>query len=281
MQPRMPVYFLCHGGGPWPYMQGPFREMMRWLEASLQDVPRQLPCPPRAILMASAHWEAPAFMVTSAEAPSMVYDFSGFPASTYRVRYPAPGSPELAARAVQLLTDAGLPTGADAVRGLDHGSYSVLQPMFPRADVPVVQISLHASLDPGLHLRAGAALASLRDEGVLIVGSGMSSHDRTPEIAQQSAQFDAWLRAAVNQTREPRNTALSNWEKAPHARNVHSREEHLLPLMLAAGAAGDDVATCIYAEQLMSTYTVSSFRFGGNTAASAFDRHAEHHPALA
>lgn len=280
---RMPVYFLCHGGGPWPYMQGPFRDKMRWLEASLKDIPAQLPHTPTAILIASAHWETSAFNVTSSPAPGMVYDFTGFPASTCRAQYNAPGSPELAIHVSELLNSAGLPTGLDASQGLDHGSYSVLQPMFPSAQVPVVQMSLHGSLDPGLHLRAGAAIAPLRDEGVLIIGSGMSCHDRTPDMATPSAAFDAWMRRVLAQgTPEERHTALCQWDQAPWARKVHSREEHLLPLMLAAGAAGADAASCIYSEKLWDIFTVSSFAFGTRLSVSPFDLHAgNRHPAFA
>ncbi len=283
LEQRMPVYFLSHGGGPWPYMQGPFRDMMRWLEASLNDIPNQLPHTPKAILIASAHWEESAFKVTSSPAPGMVYDFTGFPVSTYSAQYTAPGSPELAIRIAELLDSAGLPTGLDASRGLDHGSYSVVQPMFPLAQIPVVQMSLHQSLDPELHLRAGAAIAPLREANVLIIGSGMSCHGRTPDMAAPSAAFDAWMRSVLlDGPPEERHAALRQWDQAPWARKVHSREEHLLPLMLAAGAAGADAASCIYSEKLLDIFTVSSFGFGTRSGASRFDLHAGNlHPALA
>lgn len=244
-------------------MQGSLREMLRGLEQGLLAVPGQLPTRPSAILVVSAHWEAPAFTVTSAEAPGMVYDYAGFPPEMYRIRYPSPGSPELAARVVQLLKAAGCPAAPDASHGYDHSTYSLLKTMYPMADIPVVQLSLHASLDPALHLRAGAALASLRDENVLIIGSGMTCHERGPDMAVASPQFDEWLSNVVqdgDSTR--RRDALQNWEQAPYARAVHPHEDHLLPLLVAVGAAQDDPATCIYRERLMGFIAVSSYRFG-------------------
>ena len=121
MTARMPTYFLSHGGGPWPYMTGPFRRNFDWLEKSLQDIPRQLPQGPKAILMVSGHWEAPVFTVSSSPAPGMLYDYSGFPEETYRIKYPAPGLPELAARVQALLEGAGLDTKADPQRGYHEG----------------------------------------------------------------------------------------------------------------------------------------------------------------
>lgn len=260
---RMPTYFLCHGGGPWPWLQGHLRDMLRTLEHGLLDVPRQLAQRPQAILVVSAHWEAPVFTVTSSEAPGMVYDYVGFPRETYNISYPSPGSPSLAARVVQLLQQAGCAAAADPRYGYDHSTFSILQTMYPQADIPVVQMSLHASMDPALHLRAGAALAPLRDENVLIIGSGMTCHERGPEMAQASVPFEAWVRQAVMQESAAlRHAALAQWESAPYARLVHPHEDHLLPLMVAAGAAQDDAATCIYRELLMGFIASSSFRFG-------------------
>jgi aromatic ring-opening dioxygenase catalytic subunit (LigB family) len=263
---RMPTFFLCHGGGPWPWMQGRLREGLRGLERGLLAVPGQLPRRPDAIVVVSAHWEAPAFTVTSSAAPRMVYDYSGFPAEMYRIRYPSPGQPVLAARMVELLTAAGCPAAADAQHGYDHSTYSLLQPMYPQADIPVVQLSLHAGLDPALHLRAGAALASLRDENILIIGSGMTCHERGPEMAAYSGPFDEWVHRVVQDNDKPRREeSLKQWEQAPYARAVHPHEDHFLPLLVAVGAAQDDAATAIYRERLMGFIASSSYRFGGAT----------------
>lgn len=258
----MPTYFLCHGGGPWPWLDGPFRRVLSRLEQGLQAVPAQLPARPAAILVISAHWEERDFTATASDAPGMVYDYAGFPPETYSIRYSSPGSPALAGQVVTLLRSAGFDARTSQTRGYDHGTYSVPQTMFPAADIPVVQMSLRASLDPDDHLRAGAALAGLRDESVLIIGSGMSCRERGPDMATASPPFDTWLHDALAQAAPQRAKAFRGWEKAPFAREVHPREEHLLPLMVAAGAALDEPATRIYGERLMGRIAVSSYRFG-------------------
>lgn len=272
---RQPVYFLSHGGGPWPYMGGPMRAHFALMERALRDIPRQLPEPPAAVLVVSGHWEEQEFTVSSSPQPGMVYDYYGFPPETYRIRYPAPGSPQLAARVQQLLGTAGWPVAADPARGFDHGTFSMMQPIYPDADVPVVQLSLKASMDPAEHLAAGRALAPLRDEGILIIGSGQSYHNLrlwSPAGAQPAAAFDAWLRRSLlGTTPAERNAALLAWQAAPAARAAHPREDHLIPLMAVAGAAGDDAATAIYGERFMGSLAVSSFRFGSDQAASGFD----------
>ena len=164
---KQPTFFLSHGGGPWPFMDGDYRRAHAKLEASLQSLPATLPERPRAILMISAHWEEAAFTVMTSPAPGMLYDYGGFPPHTYEVVYPAPGDPALAE----------LPAARDARRGFDHGAFCTLVPMFPDADVPVVQLSLRRGLDPAEHLALGRALRPLRDEGVLILGSGFSFHN--------------------------------------------------------------------------------------------------------
>jgi aromatic ring-opening dioxygenase catalytic subunit (LigB family) len=273
---RQPTYYLSHGGGPWPYMHGPMRAHFALMERALQDIPRQLPQAPRAVLVISGHWEEAAFTVSSAPHPGMVYDYYGFPPETYRIRYPAPGSPPVAARVQQLLSQAGWPVHEDAERGFDHGTFSMLQPIYPQADVPVVQLSLKTNLDPQEHLAAGAALAPLRDEGVLIIGSGQSYHNLrlwNPAGAAPAAAFDAWLRKTLLQDDpEAVREGLVHWQQAPAARLAHPREDHLIPLMVAAGAAGDDPATAVFGERFMGSLAVSSFRFGGGRDASPFDQ---------
>ncbi len=262
---RLPTFFLSHGGGPWPYMDGDYRRAHAQLEASLQALPAALPAKPKAILMLSAHWEESAFTVMTSPAPGMLYDYGGFPAHTYQVVYPAPGNPVLAERVVALIQAADLPTARDDKRGFDHGAFCTLAPMYPDADIPVVQLSLKRGLDPAEHLALGRALAPLRDEGVLILGSGFSFHNlrlygeagRQPSVA-----FDAWLQDALPAP-NGRDERLQAWAQAPAARLAHPREEHLLPLMVAAGAAEGDAATCNYHEtEFLGGVTASSFRFG-------------------
>ena len=174
MMTYLPTFFLSHGGGPWPYMDGPFRRQFDTLEQSIKDIPRQAGGLPKAILMVSGHWESDEFMVSSSPNPPMLYDYYGFPEHTYHVHYRAPGSPELAARVMDLLKAGGMKAHADAERGFDHGTFSLMEPMRPEADIPVVQMSIRQSFDPAEHIAAGRLLAPLCEEGVLIIGSGLS-----------------------------------------------------------------------------------------------------------
>jgi aromatic ring-opening dioxygenase catalytic subunit (LigB family) len=263
----MPVYFLSHGGGPWPWMTGPLRDSMVHLEASLQRLPDELPQTPAAILMVSGHWETTGFTVQTSPAPTMVYDYGGFPEHTYSIQYPAPGSPALAGRVGELLRGAGIAVREDAERGFDHGMYSVLAPAWPDADVPVVQLSIDRRFDPDEHLALGRALAPLRDEGVLIIGSGFSYHNLGlfgPGAAAPSAEFDEWLGVTVVDSDPAERVArLRRWAEAPSARIAHPREDHLVPLMVAVGAAEDDPAIRSYHERgWMGGVTASSFRLG-------------------
>lgn len=271
MTQQLPTYFVSHGGGPWPYMPE-MRAPMQTLAASLADVARQVGAKPKAVLMISAHWEMPAFTVMSHPKPPMVYDYSGFPPSTYEVVYPAPGDPALAQRVRNLLEAAGFTTAADANRGFDHGAFVPLAVMYPQADVPVVQLSLKRGLNPAEHLAAGRALAPLRDEGVLIVGSGLSYHNLRqfgPAAKRPSQAFDQWLQATLMAEPSTREQAILQWEIAPAARECHPREEHLLPLMVALGSALADPATCVYHEDgIFGGVTASSFRFDARAPAA-------------
>ncbi|WP_339940152.1 class III extradiol ring-cleavage dioxygenase [Undibacterium luofuense] len=262
---RQPVFFMSHGGGPWPYMEGAFHALFAPLGTALRAVPHQLPQAPRAVLVISAHWEEPVFTVSTAAKPGMLYDYYGFPPHTYSVRYPAPGSPEIGQRIAGLLSDAGWPVATDDQRGFDHGTFCMMQEIYPDASVPVVQMSLKHGLDPAEHIALGKLLQPLRDEGVLIIGSGQSFHNLRLHGAaarQASEVFDQWLQQAMAlpQTAQ-RHQALTDWAQAPAARLAHPREEHLLPLMVIAGAAGDDAAHLIFSEFLADSRT-SAFRFG-------------------
>ena len=265
---RQPAIFLPHGGGPWPWMDmsafggpGAMASLRAWLEA----LPSTLSTPPRAVLVITAHWEEAAPTVSSAARPPMLYDYYGFPAETYQVSWPAPGDPALAARVRELLAAAGFQPGEDPKRGFDHGTFVPMSVAWPAADVPTVQLSLVRGLDPDTHLRLGRALAPLRDEGVLIVGSGMSYHNmrgfRTPQGAADSVVFDGWLRGVVAEAPEARDAHLRAWSAAPAGRASHPREEHLLPLMVVAGAAGEDLGAVTYGDRVLGTAVLAA-RFG-------------------
>ena len=271
IMPEFPTYFVSHGGGPWPYMKDQFGQMFDRLETSLQDIPRQLGATPKAVLVVSGHWEEEDFTVSASPNPPMIYDYSGFPAHTYEVKYSAPGSPELASRVQSLIQDAGYSAHLDPKRGFDHGTFTVMYPIYPQAQIPVVQLSLKQSYDPKLHLEVGQALAPLRKEGVLIIGSGLSYHNLRnfgPNAAEVSRQFDDWLQQTLVQS-EPtqRVEQLIHWAKAPAARLAHPQEDHLLPLMVAVGAAQNEPSVCVYHdEKSFGGIVSSSFRFGNAAA---------------
>jgi aromatic ring-opening dioxygenase catalytic subunit (LigB family) len=180
----------------------------------------------------------------SGEHPPLYFDYYGFPAESYRLTWPAPGDPRLGERVRVLLRGAGFETSDDAERGFDHGTFVPLKLMYPDADIPTIQLSQKSGLDPAEHLAMGRALLPLRDEGVLIIGSGMSYHNMrgfgTAHGAAISERFDVWLRDAATAEPERRDQLLREWTSAPSARQAHPREEHLLPLMVIAGAAGRD-----------------------------------------
>lgn len=259
---RQPSLFIPHGGGPCFFMDDP-RGIWTGMQQFLASLPSRLPAPPAAIVLVSGHWETDGLRLTGGRRPALIYDYQGFPAHTYRLRYDAPGDPALAARVASVLRAAGLVAEVDDNRGFDHGMFVPLKVAFPDADVPVVQLSLDRSLDPALHLAAGRALMPLRDEGVLIVGSGMSFHNMrgfgNPAFTAVSDAFDAWLAQSLVLDGHARAARLAQWEQAPAARQVHPRAEHLLPLMVAAGAA-DGPGRRIYAEHVLDV-AISGYRF--------------------
>jgi aromatic ring-opening dioxygenase catalytic subunit (LigB family) len=263
---RLPSYFISHGGGPWPYIKA-MQAQTRRLAASLQEIPQSLGMTPKAILMISAHWEAKAFTIMTNQNPPMLYDYHGFPENTYQVQYNAPGAPWLVDRLQTLLTAAGLPVVLNASRGFDHGAFVPLFVMYPEANIPTIQLSLQSLLDPAQHIALGRALAPLRDEGILIIGSGLSYHNLRllgSSGKVPSAQFDHWLQATLLHNYPTERTAqLINWQHAPSARLAHPREDHLIPLMVAVGAAEYETATCCYHEKnLFGGIVASSFKFG-------------------
>lgn len=237
---RMPALYLSHGAPP-------LAEDLRWtteLTAWSAQLPR-----PKAILVVSAHWEAAPLAIGATTTVPLMYDFWGFPERYYEVTYPAPGAPELAARVRSLLRDAGHHPQDVAHRGLDHGAYVPLVEMYPRADIPVLQMSM-PTLDPQELLQIGRRLAPLRDEGVLLIGSGFTTHNlRVMDMSQPpdhqppswSVEFDDWVRRA---TADGDIDALLNFQHtAPAARLAHPRTEHFAPLFVALGASVDSMRT--------------------------------------
>ena len=265
MDQRMPVVFLPHGGGPWPFVElGLPRDELDGLLAYLRSLPDLPHSRPRALLVVSAHWEEPVPTVMTAERPPMLYDYHGFPPASYTITWPAPGDPRLAARVREVLGAAGFPSAADPARGFDHGAFIPLKVAFPDADLPAVQLSLQAGLDPEQHIAIGRALAPLRDEGVFIIGSGMSFHNmrgfRDPAAARPSEEFHAWLDETAALDPCARDERLAGWSRAPAARLVHPREEHLLPLMVVAGAAGGDRGATAYGGTYMGK-RIAAYQF--------------------
>ncbi len=263
---RLPTLFIPHGGGPCFFMDPPPQAPHLWdaMGDHLRGLIAGLPQPPQAILMISGHWETANPTLNIAPRPDLLFDYYGFPEHTYRLTYPAPGAPGLADRVADLLRAAGETVETETARGWDHGVFVPMLLIRPEADIPILQLSLTADLDPARHLAIGKALAPLRDEGVLIIGSGMSYHNLraffTPRAAPEAERFDAWLTGAVEHSGD-REAALVRWSDAPSARACHPREEHLIPLMVAAGAAEGETGRRTFHDHIFAK-PVSGFQFG-------------------
>jgi len=235
MAGMLPSVFVSHGSPMHALHPGAAGEAWR---ALAQRLPR-----PRAILIASAHWETNIPMLTGAEKPETIHDFTNFPEPLYRLRYPAPGAPQLAQRAQSLLKDAGFTAAIDGCRGLDHGAWSPLLYMYPDADIPVVQISLQPALGPRHHLQLGRALRKLSDEDVLIIGSGHLTHNLRDwargqgEPAPYAREFQTWVFDRLNE--HDLDTLADYRSRSPHGARAHPTDEHFLPLFLALGAASE------------------------------------------
>lgn len=237
------VLYLSHGGGPLPLLGDVgHREMVSTLNAITAQIRK-----PSAILVISAHWEEAQPTVTSGASPALIYDYYGFPEESYHIQYPCAGEPALAQRLYEALKHAGFDARQDAERGFDHGLFVPLKIMYPDADIPCIQLSLLASLDAQQHIQLGEALQSLQEENLLVIGSGFSFHnmraffaEETDEIRAMNEEFDAWLNDTCLSTglsEATRQQRLAEWDKAPHARYCHPREEHLLPLQVCYGLA--------------------------------------------
>ena len=269
---RMPAVFLPHGGGPWPFVHKPMGTPGMWddMRVYMEKLSLIPPETPKAVLVISAHWEAPTPTVMASPKPPMLYDYYGFPPESYEVQWPAPGAPEVAGEIQSLLSRAGFSPGRDATRGFDHGVFVPLKLGWPQADVPALQLSLKQGLDSAEHVRIGRAIAPLRDQGVFIVGSGMSYHNLRaimahlrggPAPMDASRAFDEWLAESMALSADKRETRLVEWKKAPAARACHPREEHLLPLHVVAGAAEDAEGALPYRDVVLGAH-VSAVHFG-------------------
>jgi aromatic ring-opening dioxygenase catalytic subunit (LigB family) len=271
---KVPTLFIPHGGGPCFFMDWDPPDTWVRMAKYLRGVPADVGTRPKAVVVISGHWEEKIATIQSNPAPPLFYDYYGFPPSTYAITFPAPGAPDLAKRIAELLSAQKIAWKYDNVRGFDHGVFIPLKVVFPRADLPIVQVSLLASMDPAEHIRLGQALAPLRDEGVLIVGSGMSYHNMQTLMANMrgnarshapdagSQRFDEWLEEVVTRdTPEERIAALTAWDKAPSARDAHPREEHLLPLHVVVGAAGSDPGRRMLKDIVIGAVE-SAFQFG-------------------
>ena len=265
---RQPTLFIPHGAGPCFFMDWNPKDAWDATAAWLRSIPASLPARPKAILLISGHWLAQQATLGATERPELIFDYHGFPPHTYELQYAAPGAPEVAARVQQLLSAAGLAVAQDGARGWDHGVFIPLKVAFPDAEVPLLQLSLLQSLDAAAHIELGRALAPLRDEGVLIVGSGMSYHNmrgygdaRSTPVA---AAFDHWLGETVALPAPERNARLAAWDTAagPAGRLSHPprAEEHLLPLHVVAGAAGEGRGAKVFTDRVMAV-DISAFRF--------------------
>jgi 4,5-DOPA dioxygenase extradiol len=254
----LPSLFLSHGSPMLALTEAPASDFLRGFARGLER--------PRAILVASAHWETRAPMVNAVARNETIYDFGGFPRALYQLRYNPPGDPELAEQVSDLLCAAGLPSAVDHSRGLDHGAWVPLFLAYPDADIPVLQVSIQSHLGPAHHYQLGQALAPLREQGVLIVGSGSWTHDLrrfrgqpidAPELPDVVA-FSDWMDTALTEGR--RCDLLTYRTKAPFAAQEHPTEEHLLPLFVAMGAAGEAAKptrihqSCTYGMLRMDAY---------------------------
>ncbi len=258
----MPSLFLSHGAPTLPLTDTPARTFLREAGATL---PR-----PRAILVVSAHWETAVPTVNAVDRNETIHDFYGFPRPLYDMRYPAPGAPDVAARVAELIKADGLACQIDTKRGLDHGAWVPLILMYPQADIPVLQLSVQPHLGPAHALRVGRAIAGLRAEGVLIIGSGSFTHDLS-EFRGHDVNDPApdWVNAFADwfdeRLRDQRLADLIDYRRqAPYGAKNHPTEEHLLPLYTAMGAAGEHPrATRLHASATYSIIRMDTYAFSG------------------
>jgi len=264
---KQSTIYLPHGGGPCFFMDPPPDEPQRWtaMRDYLASLPSYLPKQPDALLVISAHWECPRPTVLRASAPGLLFDYSNFPPHTYQLTYPAPGAPALGTKVREMLQSAGIESDEDTQRDFDHGIFIPMKVSFPSANIPIVQLSLQRGLDPARHLAIGRALMPLREDNVAIIGSGLSFHNlgalADPAMNRPAAEFDQWLTDTLCDSPPiERTRGLTRWLSAPYARACHPREEHLMPLMVVAGAAGEDTGRHVFAGHIWGK-AVSAYHF--------------------
>lgn len=261
----LPTFYISHGGGPCFWMDWGPTDPFKNLAHYFKQFSKNLNATPDAILVISAHWEEEEFTIQTNPAPPMLYDYYGFPEHTYKLNYPAKTSTQLISRVQELFKSANIPLHTDSQRGYDHGLFVPFLLMYPNAEIPIVQLSMKQNLDPQDHIEMGKILAPLRSENILIVGSGLSYHNlrQLNDVHGYSKNFDDWLMLTLQQPPEKRAQELIDWEAAPHARLCHPREDHLIPLMVATGAAEQGPAQRVYSEQMSNwKFWTSSFKFG-------------------
>jgi len=267
---RQPAFYIPHGGGPCFFMDWTLGPADTWdkMKGWLQNLSSSITTKPSAIIVISAHWETEKQIYVSGNSqPDLIYDYYGFPDHTYNLSYPAPGSPQLASEIANQLNRDNIKCDIDGSRGFDHGTFIPFKLIYPEADIPIVQLSLRADLDPEFHINVGRSLSSFRDNNILIVGSGMSYHnlkemmkgEDATDALDESEAFNSWLNESSLLNSAERNQQLINWASAPSAIAAHPREEHLLPLMVIAGTSTDK-AENIFTDKVMGA-RVSAYRF--------------------
>ena len=255
------IVYLSHGGGPLPLLGEANHKAMIDFMLQLPSLLKK----PDAILVISAHWEEKLATLLGGQNPPMFYDYYGFPNEAYEITYPAPGSPELANKIASLLTQKNIPARIDSQRGFDHGLFVPLKLMFPKADIPAMQLSLLHNLDSSAHIALGKALRGLMAENILVIGSGFSFHNmeafswqgiNIPDPANEA--FQNWLIEVCSDTvsQSEREHRLVEWQKAPSARYCHPREEHLLPLHVCVGMA-EKPASTIFNDYILGKRSVA------------------------
>ncbi|MHB8585969.1 MAG: DODA-type extradiol aromatic ring-opening family dioxygenase [Thermoplasmatota archaeon] len=255
---RAPSIFLSHGGPNLAVEASPTAEFLAQLGSSLKDA--------RAVLSISAHWQESRPTASVAEKPATIHDFGGFGPELMTMQYPAPGEPAVARKAADLLRRAGFDATLDPRRGFDHGTWVPLKRMFPNADMPVATVSILDSLDPEAHLAMGVALRPLRDEGIVVLGSGGAVHPLgvpglrpTPSAHPAAVAFDDWL---VDAAQRGDRDSLLHFRQAPGASFAQFYPDHFMPLLVALGAGGPGAkAKVLHREMMMGIFTLTSFEF--------------------
>lgn len=257
----MPSLFISHGSPMLALEDAPTAAFLRGISSALPK--------PAAIIVASAHWETEAPMLTGAVYPETIHDFQGFPKELYALRYPVTGNPALASRVQSLLVDNGIKTTIDLVRGLDHGVWNPLLLMYPEANIPVIELSVQPSRDAGCHYRIGQTLAPLRNENILIIGTGNLTHNLREAFRGHHTSTPPWVTAfaewVAQRVSEGDVDSLLNWQKlAPYAQENHPTPEHFLPFFVALGAGGLSLkAKHLHEETALGVLAMDAYAFGG------------------